>query len=187
MATLPQPPKGGLLRAAPVDLIYLVISRSDVESSNFDRVLAKLEPMRSSPESAMANRGRLSISMDGYNQDPRELVEIPEARAYLRELDSRFPYGFWFFSKTDETLTIFLSASCRTASLGPEVFEVDIQAVQRYLTQHFVSVNAMVDELGLAEEELESLTDEITEYLAASFLDQGDFPEPHQATKPRQL
>lgn len=41
---------------------------------------------------------RISISFEGYNEDNRELDEIPEVRDFIYELDDKFPYWLFFLT-----------------------------------------------------------------------------------------
>ena len=48
--------------------------------------------------------GKVRFGLDGYNDDPRELFEIPEARAFLRKLTEEWPYFFYASDLEDRFL-----------------------------------------------------------------------------------
>lgn len=49
------------------------------------------------------------LNFDGWDEDPRELYEIPEVRTYFRALAGQWNYWFHFVSKESETLTMLLA------------------------------------------------------------------------------
>src|SRR6266478_5097570 len=49
-------------------------------------------------------QGGIYVAIDGYDDDPRALPEIPEARQLFQALYNEFPYWFYYF--VPETLPI---------------------------------------------------------------------------------
>jgi len=82
-----------------VEPIIIVVTRSEVERRDTSIVMKPLGDLMRSPERARSFRERIDIAIDGYNEDPRELFEIDEVRAFVRELDGHFPYWLYFLSK----------------------------------------------------------------------------------------
>lgn len=80
----------------------------------------------------MALPGQMSLVVDGYNHDPRELVDIPEVRHFLKRLAAQWPY--WGF----------------------------------FLNQAFAGMNALFDQYGFPEHELEAMSMGLVALIAAS-------------------
>jgi hypothetical protein len=86
------------LRKGVTDLVVLMISRRQVEQQDLASVLDALKLFTATREDAWRYRGQMSLVVDGYNHDPRDLVDIPEVRSLLKRLGAEWPYwGFFFF------------------------------------------------------------------------------------------
>jgi hypothetical protein len=72
-------------RMAEFDPVTIVISRDEVEARDISSVLTILKSCIVSPEHARAYFEKIDVAFHGYNDDSRELFEIPE----VRELRSR--------------------------------------------------------------------------------------------------
>jgi hypothetical protein len=80
---------------ARVDRLVLHASRAEVEAADIDHALSALDKLLK-PEVAQRLKGRLIFEIRGYEDDPRDLWEIPEVRAWMKALDQAFPYWFYF-------------------------------------------------------------------------------------------
>ena len=69
-----------------------MISRREVEAADLASVLSRLKVFLATREDAWRYRGQMTLVVDGYNNDPRELVDIPEVRALLRGLEAEWPF-----------------------------------------------------------------------------------------------
>jgi len=103
------------LRRGVVEPVVLMISRREVEAGDVTAVVDRLLTLLSTPEAIWRYRGQMALVVDGYTSDPRELVDIAEVRAFLRELDRQWPSWAFFFNQVDETA----SMSSRRACAGP--------------------------------------------------------------------
>lgn len=55
-------------------------------------MLTRLKVFCVTREDARLFRGQMSLVVDGYNDDLRELVDIPEVRALLKRLEADWLY-----------------------------------------------------------------------------------------------
>src|SRR5665647_2124967 len=78
------------LRPGVTEPVVLVISRRQVEAGDIASVLSNLKPFLATREDAWLYRGQMSLVVDGYNEDPRDLVDILDVREFLRTLPIRF-------------------------------------------------------------------------------------------------
>lgn len=83
-------------RPFPFDSLTIGIDRSEVDLNESARASELLRSFVTSPESARAHQERVEFAFRGYDEDSRELWEIPEVRRFLADLDEEFPY--WLFS-----------------------------------------------------------------------------------------
>ena len=64
----------------------MVISRRQVEQSGIGSVLRELKPLLATREDTWLYRGPMPLVVDGYNEDPHELVDILQVRAFRRDV-----------------------------------------------------------------------------------------------------
>lgn len=69
------------LRPAVTEPVILMFSRQQVETGDLAETLALLRRLTADRQTAIDFCGRISLVVDGYNDDPRELFEVPEVRA----------------------------------------------------------------------------------------------------------
>lgn len=74
------------------DLINFKIDRKDIEDCDISFYVSYIDSFFDTKESFIKCVGRVEFSVDGYDDDPNELWEIPEVRCFLKRLDSARPY-----------------------------------------------------------------------------------------------
>jgi hypothetical protein len=99
--------------------------------------------------------------VDGYNDDPRELFEVPEVRAYIKRLDQAWPYWFFFLSQADESIKLLESCLCDTIEVVPGVTSIDLDQLERSLARHFTAMHRLREELDLPEDACEEVAEGI--------------------------
>jgi hypothetical protein len=147
--------------------ILFAIDRAEVESADVSRVSEFRERLTSSRELALHCQGKIELSFNGYDKDPRELFEIEIARRYLALLDEVL-FELFFFVRTDppaNTLKLFLFClfgagweSERPKSGKPGKYMVDFSAMGPFLNRHFTGLNYICEWLGLPEEEIKRIS-----------------------------
>lgn len=89
----------GLVENSQPAIVVLMIGRDHIETGNIAEALTSLHVLADSPESAALYRECLSIVVDGYNEDPRAIWEIPEVRDYFARLTNEWPHWTWFMAR----------------------------------------------------------------------------------------
>ena len=89
----------------PLPPVIVTIPREAVESRNPFPVVDVLESWI--PELCERNRNRVQFQILGYDEDSRELYDIPEVREYYRELYNRHP-GLFYWIDTRSYMLVFL-------------------------------------------------------------------------------
>lgn len=64
--------------------VPLVISRGDIEGERGDRLVEFVDGCLSTVDQAQRLVGKGRLTIDGYNEDPRDLTQIPEVRKYFQ-------------------------------------------------------------------------------------------------------
>lgn len=85
----PRPP----VFIAPSDQwVVAVLSRRQIEQCDLDPVVESLDDMVADRPTIEKTAGTVCFLVDGYNDDARELYEIPEVRTAFSKLEQRCPW-----------------------------------------------------------------------------------------------
>ena len=146
------------LRPGITKPVILMISRRQIEARDIASVLKELEPFLATREDAWLYRGQMALVVDGYRDDPRELVDIVEVRDFLRSLERQWPYWAFFFNQVDDSLLVFLACVCGACHLGAGAVEIDLEQLQATLARGFNAMNSVFETHGFPETELELMS-----------------------------
>ena len=149
------------LRPGISEPVILMFSRRQVETCDIDEPVQFLRRLTADRHTAIEFCGRINLVVDGYNDDPRELFEVPEVRAYLKRLDQEWRYWFFFLSQADESIKLLESCLCETIEVVPGVTSVDMEQLERSLARHFGAMYRLGDDLDLPEEMCEEVAEGI--------------------------
>jgi hypothetical protein len=146
------------LRKGVTDPVVLMISRRQVEQQDLASVLDALKLFTATREDAWRYRGQMSLVVDGYNHDPRDLVDIPEVRSLLKRLGAEWPYWGFFFNQVDDSIKILGSCCCGVEFPGRGAAVIDAALLPGFLNHAFAGMNALFDKHGFPESELEAMS-----------------------------
>ena len=93
-------------------LIVFKVSRSEIDSQNISSSLDRLLVMTDSRTNVLRYRESMALLVSGYDDDPRELVEIPEVRSFFRKLTSEWPHWFWFLARGFGAINLLMGLLC---------------------------------------------------------------------------
>ncbi|MEA3640257.1 MAG: chlororespiratory reduction 6 domain-containing protein [Lamprobacter sp.] len=162
------------LSPAKDELMILVIHRDEVEAGDIAPVLQQLEFMTETRELAERWEGRLGFVFEGWDDDPREVVEIPAVRRYFTNLTEAWPYWLHFIEKVGGTLPRVLGLLClgHRETIAPGLvgwaFE-DLEEVRKQLLLLFLRQNALYERLGLPESMNQRIAEEVAQLLESVF------------------
>jgi len=148
------------------DCIVILIPKSVIEQQDLDFTLSGLDKLLVDEETIRKSKNKLTVGFDGYDDDPREVYEVDEIRDYLQTLTKRFPYWYYFCSKSDHSLWVILLAHCRFRKFGPGAAKVDTEDFRQIMTSLFINLNEFFEKYNLGEDGLKSLTKEVGEYFS---------------------
>lgn len=143
----------------------LLISRREVEQADLPSVLSRLKVFLANREDAWRYRGQMTLVVDGYNHDPRELVDIPEVRSLLRRLEAEWPYWAFFFNQVDGSIKLLLSCVAGSRYLGRGAVEMDADLVAAAMARAFGGMNSVFERFNFPEDELELMSRGFVEVL----------------------
>lgn len=152
------------LRPGVTEPVVLLISRRQVEARDLASILDSLKLLTATREDAWLYRGQMALVIDGYKNDSRELVEIPEVRFLIKALCDAWPYWSFFFNQVDDSLKILAVCLCASSFQGGGAVEIDLAKLNEFIAQGFDGMNAMFDKHGFPEHELETMSRGLVEY-----------------------
>ncbi len=135
-----------------VDMLVVQASREYVESGNIEPVLKILNSLIE-PDNIKKFADKMVFCIEGYDNDPRELAEIDKVRAWMKKLDTEWPYWFYFCSPYCLSLKFlaFVLSDVQKDSRGQIFIEGDQLA--KFMLKHFAYMNIMVENGWISEEE----------------------------------
>lgn len=121
-------------------LTVLSVPRDLIEEGDTEPITSALRHMVSTREQAMAFRQRIGVMVDGYDNNQRELWQVPEARAFFRRVFAECPFVM-LLAHPDGAL-LKLLAACWIYDDGM-TNEMQRQGMGDFLRRAFVGLNAM--------------------------------------------
>ena len=131
--------------------------RSDVERCKFEEFIKAFDADRMRPQTLRGFMGKCLFALEGYDDDPRELAMIPDARAFYRALYPAWPHWF-FFSMLDEAMLkgmvlCYLGPTLqlqRDACPNQQTFYTDEGDLEQFLFNALLDMNSLWCKAGLA-------------------------------------
>lgn len=148
------------------DLLIITISRKDVEAIDINATLRQLNRLLLREETIAQYFERVEIGVVGYEDDPRELWEIPEVNQYIRILDDYFPYWFYFLTKFGSGLKFIAFCLIKTQKISPTQVLLDPESLEHFYDKHFEAMNQLGEKIGMSEQENIELTDIVFGYFS---------------------
>ncbi len=147
---------------AQSDYLHFIIDRPEVEAQDISRTREFFDRLRVTRELALENQGKVELSFFGYEDDLRELFEIPEVREYISILSPALPELFFFVRTQEPTSTLKTFAFCQTnvswvdgrsTRLVTKQVVYDTDKVADFLLFGYSGLNEMIEWLALPLEE----------------------------------
>lgn len=149
--------EGDILSVA--DALTYFASREQVESSEINDALHFFVRLLE-PGTAQRFKSRVLFGISGYDEDPRELHQVPEVRSWMRELDLVFPYWFYFLARVPATMHFVAFSLCDYVQT-PRGDHIKPEVLADFVVRHFAAMNELCEKLGEPEEEIQKLSKEI--------------------------
>jgi hypothetical protein len=149
--------------------IFYFFERDIVETCDFAEFLEQFHLDRWPPGQALAQlEGRLNLFINGYDDDPRQLYEIPEVRRFYYSLFDVWPYWLYFCQFNQNLLLMMI---CRWAGYRNlnEIVSIrsvlDDDALNRFAHEALPSMNDAFERAELPEASIESRCRDFFEFL----------------------
>ncbi|MHB8523142.1 MAG: chlororespiratory reduction 6 domain-containing protein [Limisphaerales bacterium] len=156
--TPPEPQPEADIYAADTKAIFEV-PYEDILSGNTDTVLSALRGFLTNRERVVRGRNKITLLFAGYDDDPRDVYNIPEIRRYAKALDEQFPYWFYFADLDQGTLKVLALCLCRIVKV-PGGSTSNGEDLKTFLLSHIVALNQLCATFALPEGVKNQATDE---------------------------
>ena len=152
--------------AAACDDVVLILSRDEVEDGNISDALDRLLNFSDNPTHVRQFEDRLTVAFSGYDDDPRELHQIPEVVSFFRRLSNHWPYWLHFAEKEGGAIGMVFWLLCDVevlrSSAGMVRFRFkDPEALGTTMMSLFNATNALYEANGIDEERNEHMTEKV--------------------------
>ena len=84
------------------DYIVLQISQEDIQNCDTSEYVAHLNVITNSIQSFEEAYQKYVLLISGYDDDPRELYQIPEVVSFIKDLNSKLPFWLYFVNTSDK-------------------------------------------------------------------------------------
>ena len=110
--------------------------------------------------------------ISGYDDDPRELYQIPEVVSFIKDLNSNLPFWLYFVNTADKRFFSWMIAClCQAMSLDQdeETIYADFNAVayNDLIETQFSNIVKLMSGLGMGESIQEKVLKELSANLAS--------------------
>lgn len=147
------------------DLYVVEITREEIENKHVARVLDLLNAFLEPPLVREACE-KVMVTVGGYDEDPREIWEFPEIRAFMVELDQKWPYWLYFLEKDSDDLLAITHCLCDSEELGSGITFLNSKKLGVFLAEHFGPMNACWERAGMSMPQNVALTNRVIDYYA---------------------
>lgn len=99
-------------------LIILTIKRQDIEAGYLSSVLERLCILSDNRQNLNLYKESFTFGVDGYDDDPREVYEIPEIRTFFARLVKEWPHWMWYMCRGVGAIGLLMTLLCEVESVS---------------------------------------------------------------------
>jgi hypothetical protein len=93
-------------------IVIMTLNRKHIERLDLKEVNQMMDVFRK--KGLRSFKGRVVLEVDGYEDDPREIFEIPEIKAFYRRVFQKYPHLIYFLSPVNGSDAWILACLCDT-------------------------------------------------------------------------
>ena len=153
------------------DYIVLQIPKETIQNCDTSEYVTLLHGATGSLQSFEAAFQRYVFLISGYDDDPRELYQIPEVVSFIKDLNSKLPFWLYFVNTGDKRFFSWMIAClCRAMSLDQDdetiYADFDTDAYNDLIEYQFSNILKLMTGLGMGESIQEKVLNGLSEKLA---------------------
>lgn len=152
--------------------VYCVIDRQDIESNEFQFLIDFFKRLQLNDEMCKKTQGRVELMIHGYDHLNTELWEIPEVVNWLKQVEPKIKYWF-YFAKTEMPcawLQVLMLAICDAKWIKPPYpykvnnpgeVTLDKEKFGPFMDRNFRWLNEMTDKMKMTIDDNKWITNEV--------------------------
>jgi len=154
------------------DYIVLQISQENIKDCNTSEYVTLLHGATGTIQSFEVAFQRYVFLISGYDDDPRELYQIPEVVSFIKDLNSKLPFWLYFVNTSDKRFFSWMIAClCRAMSLDQDeetiYADFNADAYNDLIEYQFSNTLKLMSGLGMGESIQEKVLKELSANLAS--------------------
>ena len=155
------------------EITIIGITKHEVDTMDFSGIEASFSAMSENKMLRTKYKSACSFCFHGYDDDPREILEIPEVMRWLNEsIHLNIPWFYFLKPTVDSGLNILLCAYVTPISLTETVnstrAKVDLDSVEDFIRVVFHNINTFTEKYGISMETNRELCERLAKFYAMS-------------------
>ena len=154
------------------DYIVLQISQENIKDCNTSEYVTLLHGATGTIQSFEVAFQRYVFLISGYDDDPRELYQIPEVVSFIKDLNSKLPFWLYFVNTSDKRFFSWMIAClCQAMSLDQDeetiYADFNADAYNDLIEYQFSNTLKLMTGLGMGESIQNKVLKELSANLAS--------------------
>ena len=154
------------------DYTVLQIPQEAIQNCNTSEYVDLLHGITDSLQSFEAAFQKYVFLISGYDDDPRELYQIPEVVSFIKDLNSKLPFWLYFVNTSDKKFFSWMIAClCQAMSLDQDEETIyanfNADAYNDLVETQFNNIVKLMSGLGMGKSIQEKVLKELSTNLAA--------------------
>ena len=154
------------------DYTVLQIAQEAIQNCDTSEYVTLLHGATGSLQSFEAAFQRYVFLISGYDDDPRELYQIPEVVSFIKDLNSKLPFWLYFVNTSDKKFFSWMIAClCQAMSLDQDeetiYADFNADAYNDLIEYQFSNIVKLMSGLEMGESIQEKVLKELSVNLAA--------------------
>ena len=154
------------------DYIVLQIAQEAIQNCDTSEYVTLLHGITGSLQSFESAFQKYVLLISGYDDDPRELYQIPEVVSFIKDLNSKLPFWLYFVNTADKRFFSWMIAClCQAMSLDQDDEKIyadfNADAYNELIGTQFNNIVKLMSRLGLGESIQKKVLKELSANLAS--------------------
>ena len=154
------------------DYIVLQIPQEAIQNCDTSKYVTLLHGATGSLQSFEAAFQKYVLLISGYDEDQRELYQIPEVVSFIKDLNSKLPFWLYFVNTGDKRFFSWMIAClCQAMSLDQDeetiYADFNADAYNELIETQFSNTLKLMTGLGMGESIQEKVLKELSANLAS--------------------
>ena len=164
--------KGSPVISQESDYIVLQIAQEAIQNCDTSEYVNMLHGATGTVQSFESVFQKYVLLISGYDDDPRELYQIPEVVSFIKDLNSKLPFWLYFVNTSDKRFFSWMIAClCRAMSLDQDeetiYADFNADAYNNFIEYQFSNIVKLMTSLGMGESIQEKVLKELSANLAS--------------------